>query len=149
MKPKQFQQHLKSLEKRAGEFMRTDAPHHAANKAVEKFKENFQNEGFFGNKWVEVQRRTKGTPANRHAVRRRPADASRSILSGRTGNLRSSINYRIEPGRAIVYSDTKYGKFHNEGAPPQPKRQFMGEHPDLNRAVIDELDKQVNKLFKK
>ena len=149
MNPKQFQQHLKDLEKRAGGFMRTDAPHHAANKAVEKFKENFENEGFFGKKWQEVQRRDPKTPAYRHLSKRHPADTRRKILSGRTGNLRNSINYRVEPGRAIVYSDTTYGKFHNEGDAPQPQRQFMGGHPDLNRAVIDELDKQVKKLFKK
>ena len=148
MNPKQFQQHLKSLEKRANDFMRTDAPQHAANIAVGKFKENFKHEGFFGEKWEEVQRRKPGTPANRSAVKRKSKDADRKILTG-SGNLRRSIKPSTEPGKVIIRSDTPYGRFHNEGEGHQPKRQFMGEHPDLNRAVIDELDKQVKKLFKK
>ena len=61
MKSKQFQKHLKSLEKRAGEFMRTDAPHHAANKAVEKTRDFSANRGRRCNGVPKGHRQT-GTP---------------------------------------------------------------------------------------
>jgi len=149
MTPKQFQIHISDLRREIQRFLDVDGPELAANIAVEKFKENFENEGFFGKKWKEVQRRTPGTKAHKYLSKKRPADTKRKILAGRTGNLRNSINYRTEPGKAIVYSDTTYGKYHNEGSGKIPKRQFIGKNKKLETEIFDALDKKVQQIFKK
>ena len=144
----EFSIHIKKMQEEAGRFVNDDAPEYAGNIAVEKFKENFENEGFFGNGWQEVQRRIPGTKSYNSVANRHPADTKRKILTGRTGNLRNSINYRTEPGTAIVYSDTPYGVYHNDGTEKLPKRQFMGENPELNKAVMDKLEDELNKIIK-
>jgi len=147
MTPKEFQIHLQNLSREVQQFMDRDGPEIAANIAVEKFKENFEQEGFFGKKWKEVQRRTPGTKANKYLSKKHPADTQRKILAGRTGNLRNSINYRTEPGKAIVFSDTAYGKYHNKGDGKIPKRQFIGENQQLTDHIGKELEKRINKMF--
>jgi len=144
----EFTIHLQKIEQDVNQFINDDGPEYAANIAVEKFKENFQNEGFFGDKWKEVQRRTPGTKAYKSVVNRHPADTQRKILSGRTGNLRNSINYRTEPARAIVYSDTPYGIYHNDGTDKLPKRQFIGDNPELEKSIMDKLEKELNNIIK-
>ena len=144
----EFSIHIQKLQQEVGQFINDDAPEYAANIAVEKFKENFENEGFFGNKWQEVQRRIPGTKNYNAVAKRHPADTQRKILTGRTGNLRNSINYRTEPGVAIIYSDTHYGKYHYEGDGKLPKRQFIGDSPELNKAIMEKLEKELNKIIK-
>ncbi|MDR2147052.1 MAG: hypothetical protein LBE91_11395, partial [Tannerella sp.] len=107
----EFTIHAEQMEQEFRQFFNDDGPELAANIAEEKFKENFDNEGFFGTGWQEVQRRIPGTKTYKAVAKRHPADTQRKILTGRTGNLKNSINHRTEPGKAIVYSDTVYGKF--------------------------------------
>ena len=144
----EFSIRIKNMQQDVERFINDDAPDYAGNIAVEKFKENFDKEGFFGTGWTEVQRRTPGTKTNKAVANRHPADTQRKILTGRTGNLRNSINYRTEPGVAIVYSDTPYGAYHNEGMGKLPKRKFMGESPELNKAVMEKLESELNKIIK-
>jgi len=144
----EFSIHIKEMGEKAERFVNKDAPEYAGNIAVEKFKKNFEGEGFFGNKWQEVQRRQPGTKAYKAVANRHPADTQRKILTGRTGNLRNSINYRTQPGVAIVYSDTTYGKYHNEGTNKLPKREFVGDSPELERAVTEKLEKELSKIIK-
>jgi len=144
----QFIIYLKDVERKYTRFVNDDAPEYAANVAVEKFKENFENEGFFGERWQEVQRRIPGTTTYKAVATRHPSDTERKILTGRTANLRNSINYRTEPGAATVYSDTPYGKYHNEGEGKLPKRQFIGDHPELEKAIGEELEREFTKVMK-
>jgi len=71
----------------------------------EMFKKNFQDEGFFGKKWQEVQRRIPGTKTYNAVKNRHPKDTERGILTGRSGNLGRSVTSRTEKGEAIVFTD--------------------------------------------
>jgi len=149
MKPDEFQIHINNLSAEVQRFMDTDGPEIAANIAVEKFKENFAQEGFFGERWQEVQRRQPGTKAFKAVSKKHPVRNIDTILH-KTGNLRDSIGYRTEGnGRAVVYSDTAYGRFHNEGDGKIPKRQFIGENQQLSDHIAQELEKRISKILNK
>ena len=102
---------------------RKDIPDILGQAAVDAFKQNFQDEGFFGSGWKEVKRRQG------HA---KGAAASRPILTGPTGNLGRSIDYETSDHEAVVFSDLPYAAAHNEGTTTAgrnhnvtiPKRQF-------------------------
>ncbi|MFZ4707498.1 MAG: phage virion morphogenesis protein, partial [Bacteroidales bacterium] len=143
----------------------SDIPRIAGNEAARLFRQNFQNEGFFGKKWKEVNRRgTKTTGYKTKAGKQKTktvragkgADGSRKILTGRTGNLGRSIKVRTEPGTAIIYSDVKYSAAHNSGAQNAgrgrrtkiPQRQFIGNSPELERSVKSKIEYALNFIFK-
>jgi phage gpG-like protein len=144
----EFSIQIEDLRRASDKFTGADALDYAANTAVEKFKENFENEGFFGSEWQQVQRRIPGTKAYKSVVNRHPADTVSKILT-RTGDLKNSINYRVEADRAIIESDTTYGKFHNEGDGKIPQRRFIGDDPKLSEAIKEKLEQELDKIMKK
>lgn len=86
-----------------------------------------------------------------------PAAAKRRTLSGATGDLKESIRYRTEPGRAIVYSNLPYADTHNEGGPASifgrksfkmPRRQFIGHSQALNTRIQSTIQADINRLLK-
>ncbi len=173
MKPEEFQDCLKNLEKEFKELYTRVAPRAAGRVAVRLFKENFRDQGFFGKRWKEVQRRrgVKGRSGK--------AGSRRKILTGATGDLRRSIRYTIdERGTATIFTDASrfahskkpYGKVHNEGGVQyvrphhrklrttgtryqvrgysykMPKRQFIGDHKVLRKAVAEEIVKKIKEI---
>jgi phage gpG-like protein len=172
MTPKEFQSHIKGLKKDFKAFINTSGPKIAGNKAVSMFKENFREEGFFGEKWKDVKRRgtkevrvklksgktkIKTVPAAKGAARKR------RILTGETGDLGRSIRIKSSGhGKVEVWSDpekldsTPYGAVHNEGLRSgrgkgftMPRRRFMGDHPDLRQGIAGELSKELKKITEK
>ena len=140
-----------------------DLPIICGNEAVKLFKQNFQKESFFGKPWKNVKRRTGYTARyktksgwrTRQVPPAKGAAGSRRILTGATGDLGRSIKTR--PGRAsfTVYSDVPYSAVHNEGRRAgrgagftMPKRQFIGESPELHRAIKAKIIKHLNKIIK-
>lgn len=129
---------------------RKDIPYILGQAAVDAFKQNFLDEGFFGSHWKEVKRRQG------HA---RGAAASRPILTGNTGNLGRSIDYEVSDNKATVFSDLPYASAHNEGTTTAgrnntttiPKRQFIGNHQklddDLEQALDDFLDRLTDSIL--
>lgn len=67
----------------------------------------------------------------------------------KTGKLRDSIHFEIQPDSVLVGLDStelKYGKFHNEGYQPNIKRKFMFVRKALWKKIdtrIDELNKTL------
>jgi phage gpG-like protein len=165
MTPKEFQNHIKKLENDFHVFFYKDGPAIAANKAVSLFKQNFQTESFFGEKWKEVKRRQATWKRNGKPVKNptKGAARTRKILTGKTGDLGRSIEVKeVADGRAVIWanpgafrSKEPYGRVHNEGLKAgrgagftMPKRQFMGDHPQLRQAIADELSKKLKQIFK-
>jgi|GEM_PF-1780052 hypothetical protein len=116
------------LARQSPDFISRVAPHAVAVVAANLFKENFQNEGFEGDKWSEVNRRkdyyvrqTDGKKMKNYA---KGAARLRPIITGETGDLGRSV----EPDTArftgvnAVVTAKYYGKFHNEGEGHLPKR---------------------------
>jgi phage gpG-like protein len=139
-----------------GDAIETDIPDIVGVEAVNHYKEGFQNEGFTDkslDRWKEVKRRMgqgKG------------ADATRKILTGRTGLLAESIEYTTEPGRVVVSANplnvgagTNYASVHNFGVTDAgrarnttiPKRQFVGESEVLNRKIYDRIVAHLNSII--
>lgn len=165
MTPEQFSQRLTRMNEQLKKAMDNDIPKIVANRATQLFKQNFREEGFFGKKWKEVQRRqlhtvkyktktgkvkTKVVPVGKGVMGRR------KILTGRKGDLGSSIRWKVEPGKAIIYSDLKYSEAHNEGTNNAgrshnvhiPQRQFIGDHAKINEMVKKTIEERMGKLGK-
>ena len=165
MTPEQFRKSLASLHINVAKAIHTDLPRIAGNEAARLFRQNFQQEGFFGQKWVEVNRRktktvdykTKSGKFKSKTVKvTKGADGSRKILTGRTSDLGRSIKVATAPGIAVIYSDVEYSRAHNDGTANAgrgrktriPKRQFIGDSPELERAVRNKIEETMNKIFK-
>jgi phage gpG-like protein len=173
MTPEEFQRRLKSLEKEFQQFYIKTAPRAAGIIAVRLFKENFQKEGFFGEKWQEVKRRQESSGnvkkltrgKNKGELRAKNAWGRRKILTGATKDLGRSITYKLEKeGSVLIYTDPNefthskepYGRVHNEGLRAgrgdgfiMPKRQFAGEHPILRKAIVEEIERKLRELTEK
>ncbi len=162
MTPRQFQLRLKSLKKEFKDLYDKYAPTIAGKTAVRLFKENFQEEGFFGEEWKEVQRREPWTRTYKSLKKRHPADTKRKRLTGRTGDLGRSITSKVKKDgtveiftNPVKFTEAKepYGRVHNEGLQAgrgngftMPKRQFMGDHPKLRKAITEEIERKLTEI---
>lgn len=126
-------------------------------KLNEMFKNNFREQGFFGNKWVA----TKTSKLNRRG--------QGSILVV-TGAMRRSIIASIEGMSVVFSSNLPYTALHNEGGSfavtvrqhsrrsskgntytvrqhsrqmSMPQRQFIGDHPKVQEALADIVAKNL------
>src|ERR1035437_9314011 len=133
----EFATHLLHMAEEAQRFISDDAPIIMGKIARDVFTENFQNEGFtdtVNESWEEVKRRlnpkTKG------------AAATRKILTGDTGDLGMSIEYKnAGNGEVTIVSDKVYSKAQNEGTTNAgrshnvviPARKFIGDSAEVNR----------------
>ncbi len=143
-----FSHHLKDLEEAIQRQLSRDLPNKIGKLAVRMFKDNFQNESFFGRAWKEVKRRLQGAKG---------AAGIRKILTGPTGNLGRSIQSIPRDGSVTIVSDLPYSSAHNEGTTNAgrshnvriPQRQFIGESPELTAAIekkiTDEISKALNR----
>jgi len=148
-----LQKKLDRLARQTPNFISSVAPHAVAVVAANHFKEHFQNQGFEGDKWPEVNRRkdyfvrqTDGKKVKNYA---KGAARLRPILTGETGDLGRSIEAdaaKSTGGNAVVAA-RHYGQWHNEGAGHLPKRQFMGQTPTLNQMIANELDSLFQQFF--
>lgn len=156
MTPVQFEKYLRALKTRYGQTYEQYAPTIAARVAVEYFKNSFQTESWERKKWKDVKRRTSGFT--------RGAASMRKILTG-TGDLGRSIEQdasRTGKGQAVVHTNPSkfansqkiYAAVHNEGLRAgrgkgfkMPKRQFMGESIELNKRIINELQRMLQTLI--
>jgi phage gpG-like protein len=170
MTPEEFQERLKGLQTAFKDLYNRKAPRIAGKVAVDLFKQNFRDEGFFGQAWKEVKRR-QGEDMQQQASERRAwsrGEGSRrrwnrqssNILTG-TGDLGRSIEYRF-PGNGTVQiftserafgSKEPYGRVHNEGLRAgrgkgfqMPKRQFIGDHPKLRQTIAEEIERKLGEI---
>ena len=156
MTPEEFNQNIKRLATKYKDFFDIYAPVIVGKEAVSFFKKNFQNEAWGRVKWQEVQRR--------QSEKTKGAARTRKILSGATGDLGRSIEIKeTSPGTVVVWtnpsafgSKVPYGRVHNEGLKAgrgagftMPKRQFMGDDPELNRIIIEKLETKLKEIHAK
>ncbi|HSW64964.1 MAG TPA: phage virion morphogenesis protein [Dissulfurispiraceae bacterium] len=82
-----------------------------------------------------------------------PAAIRRKTLSGATGDLRDSIQYRIEGNSVFVFSNLPYAQVHNTGGNISvfgrkttrlPQRQFIGQSIKLTARVKHLVMKDIN-----
>lgn len=160
MTPEEFNKHLAKMQINIKKAVSSDIPKLAGNEAARLFRKNFQEEGFFGKRWKDVNRRRVVSAKTKsgklkYRTRGKGADGRRKILTGRTANLGRSIKVNVRVGGATVYSDLPYSAAHNEGTNNAgrghntkiPKRQFIGKHKVLDKAIKDKIETALNKIF--
>jgi phage gpG-like protein len=123
-----------------------------ANIAKNEFLNNFRDQGFNGQKWKEVQRRTAGTKAyrgNKDAGKR-----TRAILQGKgSGRLRKDVANSVSSGiknSELSYTlvvDNEYASYHNDGTSKIPKRQFVGMTENLNKKILNKINEKFSKIW--
>lgn len=144
--PEEFSRRIKRQSAALKKELNDDILRIVGIEAKNHFTENFQREGFdLPKTWQEVKRRTWG----------RGADASRKILTGRTGNLGRSIQKRTEPGKVIIFSDLVYAPVHNYGLRAgrgkgfiMPQRQFIGDSKILEDKLRRIIKKRIDSILK-
>lgn len=169
MTPEQFQTHINRLAEQFQEMFDKHAPTIVGKIAVEHFKKNFQTEAWGKEKWPEVKRRQATWERNGKTIPNptKGAKRTRKILTGETGDLGRSIEVNKAEtgnGKVVIWtnpatfakSDKIYAAVHNEGLKAgrgagfiMPKRQFMGDSPELNALIIAELERKLTQLFNK
>jgi phage gpG-like protein len=166
MTTKEFNERLTRMEREYEAFFSDAAPLIVGNIAVKLFKENFQSEGFFGEKWREVKRRQDTWERGGKKVNNPTKGAARlrKVLTGDTGDLGRSIAVKeAANARAVVWTDPAafgsrepYGRVHNEGLRAgrgagftMPRRQFIGRHEKLMQAITGGLQVKFKELVEK
>jgi len=132
-----------------------DLPKKIGNRVVRMTKQNFEDEGYFGKRWKEVKRREPHRKG--HSKRYKGSDTRRKILTGRTGDLGRSIKAKPEQASVTIYSDLPYSAAHNEGTQNAgrghrtkiPKRQFLGNHPKVEQATKEIIEREISKILNK
>jgi phage gpG-like protein len=165
MTPEQFKNHLAQLKLNVKTALNRDLPRIIGNKAASLFRQNFQKEAFFDDKWEEVNRRKtktvsyktkKGLRKSKIVKIGKGAAGSRKILTGSTGDLGRSLKIKTETGAAIIYSDLKYARAHNDGTATAGRsrntkiqqRRFIGHSPELEKVVLATIEETMNKIIK-
>ncbi|HLO59044.1 MAG TPA: phage virion morphogenesis protein [Lentimicrobium sp.] len=149
---KLFAGDIRRKQKEIAEYIANDAPRHVGKIAVDHFKLGFDNEGFTDatlKRWKEVKRRQ---PPVRKGVA-----GKRKILQGDTGDLFSSIEFRPERRRTVIFSDKVYAQVHNEGLMAgrkghqfqMPKRQFMGPSMVLDENIQKRFNRDIKRIMNK
>jgi len=138
-------------------FIETKAPIIIGKEAVEYFKENFQTESWEGTRWPEVQRRMPTINRNGKTIKNysKGAAQSRKILTGTTGNLGRSIQYKFTTKEVTIFSDWKYAEVHNFGLRAgrgagfiMPQRRFIGESDKLTNRIVAKLETHTRTILK-
>jgi phage gpG-like protein len=135
--------------KRKIELTKKQLPAILAKETEKAFVENFYQGGFFGKKWQVPQRRVPGTNAYKYPKKGGFSRRTKPTLT-MTGRLRQAVNTstRVKTFELIkLVVDLKYAARHNDGLDGMPKRQFMGEHPELTKKQKAIITKFFDKVW--
>jgi phage gpG-like protein len=128
----QFSVDLKQIKEDLEKLMNNDIPRIVGREAVNFYKASFDNQGFTKKRKGKWKGRIYDTKEQK----------GKPILHG-SGELEESIDYRIESGKVIIFSDKEYAEIMNEGGkiPVTDKmRKFMW-------AMYYETDDEFYKKF--
>ncbi|MDR1737987.1 MAG: phage virion morphogenesis protein [Candidatus Symbiothrix sp.] len=138
-------------------------PHEMGVKAIELYRENFDRQGYFGERW-DPRKVAKNAP---HATK---------ILQQSKALVNSMRVVSEGGGEVVIESDLPYSRIHNEGGVIRqtvtdkqrrwmganlkaskktgsvleitiPKRQFMGDHPTLREELAKEVKEVLEEIF--
>lgn len=131
-----------------------DLPRIIGVESVNHFKENFQQESFDQEPWLEVERRKIETRSYLSNLKYHPARNTRKILTGDSGDLERSIQYTTESGKVLIHSDLVYADVHNSGLRAgrgsgflMPKRQFINDSEKLHNIITKIINDKMDKIL--
>lgn len=114
-------------------YINEDVPEIIGTEAVNHFKNNFQEEGFDGDKWESRRSQRQGSTGGQ------------KVLTY-SGELSESIDYRIQGTTIIIFTDKPYGEIHNEGGKitvtPKMKGYFFAKSKEAKENGEIELANQ-------
>lgn len=137
-----------------------------SNQAQNYFVDSFRKEGFDGQKWKEVQRRTAGTSAFKYPKKKGLQRQTAKILIGagyksRGGTLRRAVSNmartaQISGLRTRMIVDLPYAMAHNEGTKTAgrkrstniPKRQFIGQTIELTSMQRETIKRIIDNTWR-
>lgn len=120
-----------------------------ANQAQRHFVASFQEQGYEGKQWKEVQRRTEGTKAYKYPMHKGLSRRTSPILV-RSGNMRRGVNNSIRSATwALVKLVTAfhYASYQNEGTASIEARPFMKDTVKLRAMQTELITKTTNRIF--
>ena len=126
-----------------------EIPQKLANQAVNHFTDNFNKQGFDGDRWKEVKRRIPGTREYLYPKRKGLSRRKKPILIG-TGRLRRAVaaSKQISTFNLIkLVVDLPYAKVHNEGGANTPKRVYMGDSRALKAKQVALIEKEIDRIW--
>jgi phage gpG-like protein len=123
-----------------------------ANTAKNEFLGNFRNQGFNGQRWQEVKRRSNPSKSK---------PRTQAILQGKgSGKLRKDVANSVQSGRRnsnLSYTlvvENEYARVHNEGLKAgrgkgfiMPKRQFIGNTQRLNDKLLKKIQQKTRHIW--
>ncbi|MFA5727476.1 MAG: hypothetical protein WC886_07545 [Saccharofermentanaceae bacterium] len=137
------------------------------NQAQNYFVKSFKNQAWNGEAWKEVQRRTEGTGAFKYPKTKGLQRQTQPILTGagfklRGGGLRGAVSHmartvETSADRFRMIIDLPYAEIHNEGGQGKafgkysftmPKRQYVGQPPELTSKQVNTINKITNRIWK-
>jgi phage gpG-like protein len=123
-------------------------PRMLSKQAENYFVLSFKQQGFNHKGWQEVKRRIAGTPEYKYPKKKGLSRRTKPILVG-TGKLRRAVSNStrtLTPKEIKLVVDLPYAANHNEGD-TVPKRQFMGQTPELTMQQKKLIESQVDKIW--
>lgn len=121
-----------------------------SNQAQNYFVDSFEKQGWNGRKWKEVDRRREGTNAYKYPKAR---SRTNPILVA-SGDLRRQVSVmartaQISPSQMRMVLDVPYAERHNEGLKGMPKRQFIGQTPELTRMQSAKIKEIIDNIWQR
>jgi len=139
-------------------FARDGAPVIVGVEAVNYFQKAFDDQGWEGKSWDDVERRKPDSAWYGHSGqtgRFSEARTTAPILSGETGELRNAIKSDPQAGKVTIRNEKPYARVHNEGLPAKiygrksfvmKKRTFMAVTDGLMKNIHEKLQREVDKI---
>lgn len=139
---------MKNAASAVKKLLTVDAVTITGKEAKKHFKQGFQRENQgFTDKSLENWEPLKPATVKRKT---RKNGSTPPILT-ETGHLADSIEWKgdYEQQQVIMSSDLPYAQVHNEGGGPKnmPQRQFMGPSEVLEKTIVDNIERQLDKIF--
>jgi hypothetical protein len=149
----EFDKELQAMEPELKQSMKKAALL-VGNTAANDFTSHFDQQGFNGKPWAEVERR-KAVVFNKsgEVSKKQPSSVLKAILIG-TGRLKRAVQdafkgIQVRENVVVVKMqvNSDYGIFHNEGTIQDgghlPKRQFAGDSPALEKKITKILNDNI------
>lgn len=131
------------------ERTKRELPKRLANMTQNYFVLSWSNQGFDNRKWVEVNRRTPGTPEFKYPEHKGLSRRTKPILV-QSGELRRRVANSVITARwdkIYLMVDLPYAAAHNDGDGNIPKRQYVGQTQELTGKQIGMIENFFSRIW--
>jgi hypothetical protein len=135
-----FDRVLKNLE-----AAKRQVPLKVANATVNFFADSWKRQGFGNQSWKARKKETKKTEGKAILV------GTGALSKAVQGSLRIATWDKIQmivDVSNVSKSGYNYAIVHNNGTKTTPKRQFMGDNPELRKIQIKTYKETIDKIWK-